>query len=89
MKFEIVSASNGYLGHFAEIDRDSLSFQMRPGVIKFFGTTISPYVTFERFDSNFTVFGPWFSLLTETAKKQAPPKKTSGWIGSGSFRTLS
>lgn len=69
MKFEIDSASNGYFGHFAESDRESLSFQMRPGVIKFFGTTVLPYVCFDRSDSNFTIYGPWFSLLIETAKK--------------------
>lgn len=69
----------GHIGHFTNPDRNSVYFKgdfmsvkaaPHPGVIKFQGFDLPPYLYFQReSDRNFTVFGAWFSLLYESAKK--------------------
>lgn len=64
-------ASSGHVAHFTEPDRNALHYQItHPGILKFQGIDCPPYVRFKRTGNDtFTAFGPWFSLVYETAKK--------------------
>lgn len=63
-------ASSGHIGHFEECDWDDLPLDLGNDVVKFLGLSLLSQVQFHRTSNNsFTVFGPWYSLLFETAKK--------------------
>lgn len=70
--------SAGHVGHFVPPPEDSIYYEggflstkaaPHPGVIKFEGVFVPPYVQVLNHDNGtFTIFGAWFSLVVETAK---------------------
>lgn len=81
MKMDSINClgSKGHIGYFTEPDHDSIYFEgvqsglkaaLHPGVIKFNGDSLPPFLQIQRNSNNsFTIFGAFFSLLFETAKR--------------------
>lgn len=62
--------TSGHVGHFNEYDRELLPVPKHPGCIRFYGMNLLSLVYFKRTSNeSFTLFGPWYSMLFETAKK--------------------
>lgn len=80
MNTALTRISSGHVGHFSDPPEDSYYFDgdlfsvksaPHPGEIKFQGIFVPPYANLvqDYQNKNMTVFGPWFSLLFETALK--------------------
>lgn len=79
MQSPLKFASSGHVGHFARPSLDSVYYEgelfstaaaPHPGVIKFFGVFVLPFLKFLiQENDTFTVCGPWYSLVRETALK--------------------
>lgn len=64
--------STGHVGHFNECDRENIPNDFgHPGLIKFYGMPLlAQQLQFQRTSNNsFTIYGAYFSLLYETARK--------------------